>query len=849
MPIRIRSLIVTTLALAVLAPAAIAADNPVLEAYAADITRLVDSPGASSSVAAGLVNPAAWPVQGHGGTWFAFEAPDERFAAAPDQYFGVLSLRSLGLGWRLRDGADTLGVQHDFTVGLGGGDRDLALGLSYTWSAGDMDVAGRSRRLTLGAVRRWRMLSLGASHTSDLVGEHRFLQADLGLRPFGPRVTLFADAAACDNDDFEEIAFGYGAELHVIPGLRLAARARDGGELSLRLEWAFQGSSGRVQTGARHHLDDEQESVATLVSTETGPGPHLGQFHHWGAKRYPEIDLRGERPYRTYRWLDDRTSFLETLDALRRCAEDPAVGGVVLNLSGMRLSPAKLWELRAQLEGLRAGGRTVTVYVDRLGLFDYMLASAADEIWMDDRGILNIRGLNLGRSYYRRLLEKMGVGIDELRFFTYKSAAETLSRTSMSEADREQGEALIEDWYETAVGLSARARGMDRAAWDRLVEEKGELLADEALAAGLVDRIGDYHEARDMARETAVRAGGGSPAARLAGLRGDPVWAQEEWGEPDRIAVLYAIGACAMDEGIEGRRLSRIIRKLRDDDKIKAIVLRADSPGGDDLPSDLVARELKAAMAKKPVIVSQGQVAASGGYWISMHSDALLASPFTLTGSIGVISLHFWDDGIGEKMGLDYDHVQRGSHADVFSGPSLPFIGLSVPHRPLTGEERARFEAAMRDLYGDFVAKVAEGRHMTPAAVDAIGQGRVWSGADGLDNGLVDEIGGLWRGLWVAREKTGLPAGRPLAIVEGPSLGAFDLGRLLGGPSLPFGLRLPWSRAEEPAPAEPESVLQGDAWRGLDPVERLFLERVLRAGGRPLPIMAPVSIEGVTLEP
>ena len=847
MPTRVRSLLAAALAFAALAPAALAGDNPVLEHYMADVARLVDSPGASSSVAAGLLNPAAWAIQGHGGGWFAVEVPDDRFDAAPDQYFGVLSTGALGLGWRMRDGADPLGAQHDFTVGLGLGDRDLATGLSYAWSAGDEDVAGASRRLSLGAVRRLRFLSLGASHVRDLESENNFLQADLGVRPFGPRVTLFADAAACDNDDYEEIAFGYGAELHLVPGLRLAARAREGGELSLRLEWALRGRSGRMQAGVRHHLDDDRESVATVFTSESGPGAHLGQLFHWGDERYPEIDLRGPRPYRTYRWLDDRTTFLETLDGLRRCAEDPAVGGVVLNLSGMGLSPAKLWELRAQVEGLRAAGRTVTVYVDRLGLFEYMLASAADAIWMDGRGILDIRGLNLGRSYYRRLLEKMGVGIDELRFFTYKSAAETLSRTSMSEADREQGEALIEDWYETAVGLSARARGMDRAAWDRLVEEKGELLADEALAAGLVDRIGDYHEARDMARETAVRAGGGGPAARLAGLRGDPVWAQEEWGEPDRIAVLYAVGVCAMDEGIEGRRLSRVIRALRENRKVKAIVLRADSPGGDDLPSDLVARELKATMERKPVVVSQGQVAASGGYWISMHSDALLASPVTITGSIGVISLHFWDDGIGDKVGMDYDHVQRGSHADVFSGPALPLLGMSVPHRPMTADERARYEEAMRALYGDFVAKVAEGRRMSPEAVDAIGQGRVWSGADGLDNGLVDEIGGLWRSLWVARDRAGLPEGRPVTIVEGPSLGAFDLTRLLRLPSLPFGWKLPWSRAEEPA--RPEPLLQGDAWRGLDAGERLYLESVLRAGGRPLPVMAPLSVEGVTLSP
>ena len=289
-----------------------------------------------------------------------------------------------------------------------------------------------------------------------------------------------------------------------------------------------------------------------------------------------------------------------------------------------------------------------------------------------------------------------------------------------------------------------------------------------------MDSVGSFQQAVNAAKRAARRAQPTGSQATLAGVTGDPTWGPEEWGEPPRIAVFYAIGFCDMDTGIRGRALAKAIRSARKDRHVKAIVLRADSPGGDPLPSDLVAREMAEAAKQKPVIVSQGALAASGGYWISMNADTIVASPLTLTGSIGVIGGWVWNKGFGGKLGLTYDGVKQGRSADMEQGIRLPVLGEVIPERNLTPEERARMEHLIRAMYAEFVAKVAEQRGLDEKYVDSVGQGRVWSGQRGLEKNLVDELGGLWRSLQIAKAAAGLPADRAVQLAEGPAPGAVD---------------------------------------------------------------------------
>jgi protease-4 len=528
-------------------------------------------------------------------------------------------------------------------------------------------------------------------------------------------------------------------------------------------------------------LTEGGDRVSSTYAIEIGgPVPALLHGRSGRGRAFPELHLRGRMGYQRYRFFDKTRTLLGTLAQIDAWAEDPGVGGVVLDLSGMRIAPEMLWELHTQLAGLRARGKRVVVYADELNMYSYMLACVADEIWMDPQGGLDLIGLTLGRTYMRHALDKLGVGVDEWRFFTYKSAFEGYARDSMSEPDREQRQALVDDAYEHIARTATAARGLTRARWDALVDSVAAFRPQAAQAAGLIDSIGGFAKARDAARRAAPRAGADveAQAQALGGIHGDPVWGPEEWSEPPRIAVLYAIGPCAMEEGIRGRILSGAIEKAREDRNVKAVVLRADSPGGDPLPADLVARELRATAKRKPVIVSQGQLAASGGYWISMDADTIVASPLTITGSIGVIAGFLWNKELGDKLGLDYDHVQRGAHADLGQGFTIPFLNVRVPARPVTTEERAHAEKLIRDLYGEFVDAVAAGRGMTPASVDAIGQGRVWSGTRGREIGLVDELGGLWRGIEIAKQAAGIPPARAITITEGPDRGAFDASRL-----------------------------------------------------------------------
>ena len=251
------------------------------------------------------------------------------------------------------------------------------------------------------------------------------------------------------------------------------------------------------------------------------------------------------------------------------------------------------------------------------------------------------------------------------------------------------------------------------------------------------------------------------------------------WGEPPHIAVIYALGACAMDEGIKARSLVNDVEAAGNDPKIKAIVLRVDSPGGDGMASDYIAEAVKKAKKNKPVIVSQGYVAGSGGYWLSMYGDTIVAAPGTITGSIGVIGGWMYNKELKEKLGMSTDLVKAGTHADLGFGLRLPFLGLGLPDRNLTDLERSKAEHSIRTMYKEFVGKVAAGRKTSPEKIEEVAQGRVYSGEEGKRLGLVDVIGGLEDAIRIARQRAGISPDVQVTIVEMPKPGLIDFSRLM----------------------------------------------------------------------
>ncbi|MCP4547398.1 MAG: hypothetical protein GY835_13150 [bacterium] len=837
-------------------------DHPALSSHLQMLDRLTVTPGSSGSVAAGLINPAVWGTSSGNGSYMDFYNPvaDAAGAGETTDLLGVSKLGPLGFGVNYRDYDFVNGPGHTnylYTLGLGFGNRSGGLGLSYSWSKGGHNLFEPRELINLGMIVRRSFCSFGSSMSYDFESENTIWQMDLGFRPFGPRLTLFGGASyigAGDygipgtDDEYDKYAGNFGIDAKLLPGLSVAAGMRDTGELSLALNVSFGGGNdGRVpvmKIGARYHADDEQMHSGSTVSYEATTDNSVFRFLA-RPNAYPEITLAGDRPYRTFRFFDDRTTFLSTMEMLSAMASDAGVGGVLINMSGASMSPAKYWELRAQLAGFRAAGKKVIIYFDRVGMFDYMLTSIADEIWMDPWGDLDVSGLAFGMTYFSDLLDKMGVGFQEFRHFRYKSAMESFSRMEMSDGQREQLEVLFGDWFEELVKITCETRGLTRAQWDELMNEKQYLIPEEALAAGLVDKIGDFHDARAAVQDAERRTTPDRAVANIANFGGDPLWSGDEWGEPQRIAVLYAIGPCAMDDGIRGRQLSRVIRALRENPAVKAIVLRSDSPGGDPLPSDLVSRELKLTREVKPVVISQGMVAASGGYWISMHSDKILASPVTITGSIGVIGGHFYDNGLSDKVGMNYQGLKFGEHSDLYRGASIPFIGIGLPHRPANDAEIERAKVSMMDLYDKFIASVAEGRGMSVEEVAEVAQGRVWTGNQGLENGLVDEIGGLWDSIHKACELAGIGPDERVELVQGPGIGLFPTPDFL--PDLP-GLSLSRLFGVDQV-EEPENLLSGGLWDSLDDNERIYIEQMLLNPGKPVLVMDPITVQGASLNP
>jgi len=256
--------------------------------------------------------------------------------------------------------------------------------------------------------------------------------------------------------------------------------------------------------------------------------------------------------------------------------------------------------------------------------------------------------------------------------------------------------------------------------------------------------------------------------------------------------VIYALGVCAMDEGIKARTLVRDVEAAADDPRVKAIVLRVDSPGGDGMASDYIAEALKKAKKRKPVIVSQGHVAASGGYWLSMYADTIVAAPTTITGSIGVIGGWMYNKELKEKLGLSTDHVKAGKHADLGFGFALPFLGVGIPDRNLTEAERSTVERSIDSFYRLFVAKVAEGRKTTADRIEPLAQGRFYSGEEA--------------------KRLGIGPDEKVSIVEFPRPGLLDLSRML------------------PSPFSVRDALDGDA-------TLRHVRFLLQHNGEPLPLL------------
>ena len=428
--------------------------------------------------------------------------------------------------------------------------------------------------------------------------------------------------------------------------------------------------------------------------------------------------------------------------AIRYAGNDSRIRGILLlgNLSpnGYGTGYAALKEVRAALADFRAKGKPIVAYIDYATTKDYYLASSASEIALDPFGEIIMPGLASEPWFLAGAFEKYGIGIQVTRAGKYKSYVESYTRKDMSPENREQVQKLLDDIWGSIVMDISKARQIKPELIQSTVDSEGIINAETALKTHLVDQVA-YRDViiEQLKKETGVTVKTDSfKQVDLAYYAKTAVTRTPSVGS-DEVAIVYAEGEIVEGEGdqteIGGAKYAREIRRLREDSNVKAIVLRVNSPGGSVTASETIQREVRLARKVKPVIVSMGSYAASGGYWISAFSDRIFADPTTITGSIGVFGILPNIQKIANDHGLTFDSVKTGKYAD----------GLLTIARPRTDEELAVFQRNVDWTYSQFLAKVSAGRNLPLEKVADIAQGRVWSGTEGLKLGLVDEIGSL----------------------------------------------------------------------------------------------------------
>lgn len=660
----------------------------------------------------------------------------------------------------------------DYRLGLGLGDRCKSFGIGYGWSTGKLSK-NRSDLVILGSVfRPVPQVSVGIWGNMATSGDDKIGFADIGIRPLAnPLVTLFADYSLAEGQRAKDGMWSAGTALELIPGLRVVGRYMSDQSYSLGLSIGL----GRITASTQAYYTKDEKYDYSTYSVRIGGIDRSPIGRKMMARRnYLELNLKGPIKYQRFKLFDKSPTLLGLLDAIDAAKEDPSIAGIAIHAGDMVANWELAWEIREKLKEFQKAGKHVIIYLEDASFTKYHFASVADKVVMDPTGGMELMGMRLGRYYLKGTLEKLGIGFDELRFFKYKSAYETLARDSMSEGDREQLQAILDDFYDLARQDVCESRKMSPEEFDRLVNQEYFFMPDDAVAAGLVDTLvkwDDIGKVIEKIEGRSKRLVGTSRLARYSQLHDD------YWGEKPRIAVIYALGECAMDQGIKARSLSNVIKRTTSDKKIKGVVFRVDSPGGSATASDLVAEALKKCAEKKPVIVSQGWVAGSGGYWISMNGHRIVAAPNTITGSIGVIGGYIYNKGLKEKLGMSTEVLKAGEHSDFGFGAPIPLLGV-LPDRPMSDEERAKAEHGIKKFYEIFVEKVANARHTERKKIEEIAQGRVWSGTDGLSIGLVDEIGGIERAIEIARQKAGIRSKKQMCLVEMPEPPLIDTSKL-----------------------------------------------------------------------
>ncbi len=447
---------------------------------------------------------------------------------------------------------------------------------------------------------------------------------------------------------------------------------------------------------------------------------------------------------------------------LRKAAADSHIKAVALEPEDLKVGWAKLEEFRADLEQFRKSGKPIYAYLRTPSTRDYYVALAADRIYLGPSDPLMLKGLRAELMYFKKTLDKLGVSVEVEHAGKYKDFGDMFTRSDMSPETREVMNSLVYTLYGNLVARIAAARKKTPQEVMAIIDQ-GPFTANQALKAGLVDEL-RYEDQMWGELKTALRIGDPVkvPIEKYMKVPLDTVGLQGR----TRVALVIGEGDIIRgdpsDNGADETSLTssgfdKLLNRVAADATIKAAIVRIDSPGGEVMASDDIWRQMNLLSKKKPLVISMSDTAASGGYYMALTGDPIVAYPDTLTGSIGVVygkpNLH----GLYDKLGITKDSIQRGKHA-----------GIDSDYTPLTPDEKDKLRAGVDETYRDFLAKVAGARHRPAADIETVAQGRVWLGSQARANGLVDELGGLDSAVELVKRKANIPAGEQVSVVVYP---------------------------------------------------------------------------------
>ncbi len=647
----------------------------------------------------------------------------------PDRVY--LGLPGIGAsGWWEKEGdlrRFTVGSATEFAGGM------AAVGTSCTWmdpvTSGEWEGARRwdyglsfrpSDMFSVGIVRR-------GGFEADGVEQESSYRGGLAVRPFGSSLTLTGNAGV--DEDFDDFEFDGGFEVRPVPGAALRL-----GFSEDRVSAGISTDFGHIGAAFSGLLEDEDYAGGRAEIRLTS-SPRRSILPPPG--RYVRIETGSTGEEQTRAFLGPvRRSFSEEILLVERAVGDPSVDGLIIETDGGTGTSAQAEELRTQLARARSMGKQVVVYSGSPGNIEFYLGSAGTDFWMNPAGETFLTGFAAHGIFLRDLLDNVGLYPDLVRIGEYKSAADMLTRSDMSEAQRTAETALLESFHRELFLALTSGRGLEPPQIVSLLEA-GIMSPREAVDAGLVDSTAFPDEIEE--RLEALNGHGITVNSLDEYESSIPL--DDDWGPEPRIAVIVATGfitrgrsgnSFPLGETMGSETICGLVRSAASRPGVKAVVIRIDSGGGDAFASEEMLHCIEDVSGTMPVVVSMGGVAASGGYYIACGADSIFADSYTITGSIGVIGGKIAAGDLLDRIGVDIETVSPYPMADMFSVFSR-----------FSDDQRRNVEEAIGHSYDLFTSRVADGRGMTQAQVDSIGRGRVWSGSDALEIGLVDRIGGL----------------------------------------------------------------------------------------------------------